>query len=69
MSGIISGDTLIVEEKSPLYNGKQKSEEIGRTHIVDEKNFTNTPGVLMKKVVPADNSWLFTSVGYVLNGI
>lgn len=69
VSGIISGDTLIVEEKSPLYNGKQKSEEIGRTHIIDEKNFTNTPGVLMKKVVPADNSCLFTSVGYVLNGI
>ncbi|CAK9811713.1 Ubiquitin thioesterase OTU1 [Anthophora plagiata] len=66
--GILSGDTLIVEEKPPLYNGKQKSEEIGRSHIVDEETFTNTPGVLMKKVVPADNSCLFTSVGYVLNG-
>lgn len=66
--GIISGDTLIVEEKPPLYNGKQNSEDIGRSHIVDERGFTNTPGVLMKKVVPADNSCLFTSVGYVLNG-
>ncbi|KOC68424.1 Ubiquitin thioesterase OTU1 [Habropoda laboriosa] len=66
--GILSGDTLIVEEKPPLYNGKQKSEEIGRSHIVDEESFTNTLGVLMKKVVPADNSCLFTSVGYVLNG-
>ncbi|CAK9823524.1 Ubiquitin thioesterase OTU1 [Anthophora retusa] len=66
--GILSGDTLIVEEKPPLCNGKQKSEEIGRSHIVDEETFTNTPGVLIKKVVPADNSCLFTSVGYVLNG-
>lgn len=67
---IISGDTLIVEEKPPLYNGKQQSDrqDIGRSHIIDERDFTNTPGVLMKKVVPADNSCLFTSVGYVLNG-
>ncbi|XP_034192500.2 yod1 deubiquitinase isoform X2 [Osmia lignaria lignaria] len=67
-SGIVSGDTLIVEEKPPLYNGKRKSEEIGRSHIIDDESFINTPGVLMKKVVPADNSCLFTSVGYVLNG-
>ena len=67
-SGIVSGDTLIVEEKPPLYNGEQRSEDIGRSHIVSEENFTDTPGVLMKKVVPADNSCLFTSVGYVLNG-
>ncbi|CAL7938918.1 unnamed protein product [Xylocopa violacea] len=67
--GIISGDTLIVEEKPPVYNGKQKSDEIGRPHVVDENDFnTNTLGVLMKKVVPADNSCLFTSVGYVLSG-
>ncbi|XP_053984015.1 ubiquitin thioesterase OTU1 [Hylaeus volcanicus] len=67
-SGIVSGDTLIVEEKPPQYNGEQKSEDIGRSHIVNEENFVDTPGVLMKKVVPADNSCLFTSVGYVLNG-
>lgn len=68
--GIISGDTLIIEEKPPLCNGKQQSDQdIGRSHIIDERDFANTPGVLMKKVVPADNSCLFTSVGYVLNGI
>ncbi|XP_043250943.1 yod1 deubiquitinase [Colletes latitarsis] len=66
-SGIVSGDTLIVEEKPLHYNGEQKFEDIGRSHI-DEENFIDTPGVLMKKVVPADNSCLFTSVGYVLNG-
>ncbi|KZC12676.1 Ubiquitin thioesterase OTU1, partial [Dufourea novaeangliae] len=66
--GIVSGDTLIVEEKPPQYNGEQKPEDIGRSHIVDDENFIDTPGILMKKVVPADNSCLFTSVGYVLNG-
>lgn len=42
--------------------------DFGRSHIVDQENFANAPGVLMRKVVPADNSCLFTSVGYVLNG-
>lgn len=42
--------------------------DFGRSHIVDQESFANAPGVLMRKVVPADNSCLFTSVGYVLNG-
>lgn len=67
-SGIVSGDTLIVEEKEVI-NGAQIATEIGRSHIVNDETFINTPGVLMKMVVPADNSCLFTSVGYVLNGI
>ncbi|XP_012283537.1 ubiquitin thioesterase OTU1 [Orussus abietinus] len=66
-SGIVSGDTLIIEEK-PVQNGEQTSENIGRSHIMDTEDISNSPGVLMKKVVPADNSCLFTSVGYVLNG-
>ncbi|KAI4492349.1 hypothetical protein M0804_002140 [Polistes exclamans] len=66
-SGIVSGDTLIVEEKQVI-NGAQIETEIGRSHIVNDETFLNTPGVLMKMVVPADNSCLFTSVGYVLNG-
>ncbi|XP_033333144.2 yod1 deubiquitinase [Megalopta genalis] len=67
-SGIVSGDTLIVEEKPAQFNGERNSDEIGRSHIVNDESFVNTPGVLMKKDVPADNSCLFTSVGYVLNG-
>ncbi|XP_078037253.1 yod1 deubiquitinase [Augochlora pura] len=67
-SGIVSGDTLIVEEKPDQINGERKSEQIGQSHIVDDETFADTPGVLMKKDVPADNSCLFTSVGYVLNG-
>jgi len=43
-------------------------DSFGRSHIIDQETFANTPGVLMRKVVPADNSCLFTSVGYVLNG-
>lgn len=42
--------------------------DFGRSHIVDQESFIDAPGVLMRKVVPADNSCLFTSVGYVLNG-
>lgn len=67
-SGIVSGDTLIVEEKQSLCNGEPKIDNLARSHIVNDETFIDTPGVLMKKVVPADNSCLFTSVGYVLNG-
>ncbi|XP_012222700.1 ubiquitin thioesterase Otu1 isoform X1 [Linepithema humile] len=67
--GIVSGDTLIVEEKQIVSNGlEQRRDDFGRSHIVDQESFVNAPGVLMRKVVPADNSCLFTSVGYVLNG-
>lgn len=68
-AGISSGDTLIIEEKPIPAQIKEKrcDESIPRSHIVDQENF-NTAGVLMKKIVPSDNSCLFTSVGYVLNG-
>lgn len=52
-----------------VFNGlEQKRDNFGRSHIVDQENLADAPGVLMRKVVPADNSCLFTSVGYVLNG-
>lgn len=52
-----------------MFNGgEQKFSDYSRSHIVDQESFMDAPGVLMKKVVPADNSCLFTSVGYVLNG-
>lgn len=65
-SGIVSGDTLIVEEKLILHNG-EKPTDIGRSHVMDVED-DDTPGILLRKVVPPDNSCLFTSVGYVLNG-
>jgi ubiquitin thioesterase OTU1 len=57
--GLCSGDTLIVEER-------QKNLMEPRHHIVDSE--MGCPGILMRMVVPADNSCLFTSVGFVLSG-
>ncbi|XP_013200225.1 ubiquitin thioesterase Otu1 [Amyelois transitella] len=69
--GLKTGETLIVEEKvgavtkpetsqptKPVENGVASHETIGPCR----------PGILMKKVVPSDNSCLFTSIGFVLNG-
>jgi ubiquitin thioesterase OTU1 len=67
--GLKTGETLIIEEKSapppsqiikpatpekkPVENGIASHETIGPCR----------PGILMKKVVPSDNSCLFTSIG------
>lgn len=67
-SDITSGETLIVEEKQVVCNGEERVQETPPTHVTDQDDFANCPGILMKKVVPADDSCLFTSVGYVLNG-
>lgn len=75
-SGITNGDTLIVEEKP---NTLKEDEDLARRLAAQEeedkfiREIANQPdgefmGILMKKVVPADNSCLFTSIGYVLNG-
>lgn len=57
-----SGDTLIVEEDRSLR--KRQQEQID-TQIQSQINQSN--GMLMRKVVPADNSCLFTSVECVMN--
>lgn len=61
-SDLKSGDTLILEEKP-----KPASEEVneGRHHVLENCDF---PGILMKHIVPADNSCLFSSIYFVLNG-
>ncbi|KDR09586.1 ubiquitin thioesterase OTU1 [Zootermopsis nevadensis] len=67
--GISSGDTLIVEEKQQniVLSVQQNARlEEPRHHIIDSE--LGCPGVLMKMVVPADNSCLFTSIGFVLSG-
>lgn len=65
--GLKTGETLIVEEKAvsstgssskppeqkPMENGIASHETLGPCR----------PGILMKKVVPSDNSCLFTSIG------
>lgn len=62
-SGLKSGDTLILEEKTSPVVAPAVNE--GRHHVSDNCDF---PGILMKHVVPADNSCLFSSVYFVLNG-
>lgn len=74
-AGIHSGDTLILEEKavdinspssvSTTKNSTTISED-ARRHVTE--NQLGCPGILMKRVVPADNSCLFTSMNFVLNG-
>lgn len=67
-SGISTGDTLIVEEKnSEESSTSSKHDDVhARTHISNKD--LDCPGILMKRVVPADNSCLFTSIGFVLSG-
>ncbi|XP_026482772.1 ubiquitin thioesterase OTU1-like [Ctenocephalides felis] len=55
-SDLNSGDTVIVVKNI---------ESVSECSI---DQYKSVPGVLMKKVVPADNSCLFTSIGYVVNG-
>lgn len=69
-SGITSGDTLILEERSvpvptEVDPGQVQENKPSRKHVEDP---FDCPGILMKNVVPADNSCLFTSVHFVLNG-
>ncbi|XP_060524178.1 ubiquitin thioesterase Otu1 isoform X2 [Cylas formicarius] len=74
-SGLNSGDTLILEEKatvepvvSSLQNNELDTTIEQRLELPTDGNLYNCPGILMKHVVPADNSCLFTSVHFVLNG-
>lgn len=84
-SGIISGETLILEEKSNRkvdgnVEVKCNSSSSTTTKTADTirgRQFNNvhqvaqqqvSRGILMKHVVPPDNSCLFTSIYYVLNG-
>uniref|UniRef100_A0AAZ1XKN5 Ubiquitin thioesterase OTU n=1 Tax=Oreochromis aureus TaxID=47969 RepID=A0AAZ1XKN5_OREAU len=59
---IKSGDTLIVEEE------KNKPKPQDRPAVTKGPNLEVSP-VLARRVVPADNSCLFTSVYYVVEGL
>ncbi|KOB76661.1 Cysteine-type peptidase [Operophtera brumata] len=73
--GLKSGETLIVEEKAgpspgegskaetsvPMIKGPSRPVENGTSHET-----IGRPGILMKKVVPSDNSCLFTSIVHSL---
>jgi ubiquitin thioesterase OTU1 len=72
--GISNGETLIVEEKPISKEDKELAEklqleekdEILAKQLANE--ITGSNGFLLKKVVPADNSCLFTSIGFTLTG-
>lgn len=73
--GIKSGETLIAQERVvPVVaavptnsNAVQTTENNKTRHHIQSESFEGC-GFLMRQVVPADNSCLFTSVGFVLSG-
>ncbi|XP_055911683.1 ubiquitin thioesterase OTU1 [Eupeodes corollae] len=78
-TGISSGDTLIVEEKiiqnieddaafARRLQEEEDQEMLSASEVPSQDPSNPFVGILMKKIVPADNSCLFTSIGYVLNG-
>ncbi|VEN33810.1 unnamed protein product [Callosobruchus maculatus] len=74
-SGIASGDTLILEEKAPQdVTPLSTIAPSPKTPVAIEASTDNSElenycsGILMRQVVPADNSCLFTSINFVLNG-
>lgn len=67
-SGISSGDTLILEEK-PVSVTNTIVEDVTMSGNEAEDPFEPPAhGILIKHIVPSDNSCLFTSVQFVLNG-
>ncbi|XP_046392123.1 ubiquitin thioesterase OTU1 [Ischnura elegans] len=74
---ISSGEILIVEEKevpcSFINTGSETQESKADASCDAEAanragTESSSSGILLRKVVPADNSCLFTSIGYVLSG-
>lgn len=67
-----TGDTLILQEASAPHVQKENISmpiiESGETIQNGPEDAYQSPGILMKQVVAADNSCLFTSINFVLNG-
>lgn len=72
--GILNGDTLIVEEKSMpdvvpqqhINRGQMAEDGLLAQQMANEEDSEcglATKGILLKQVVPSDNSCLFTSIG------
>ena len=64
--GLKTGETLIVEEKPAVTTGPSKTPDSKpqENGIASHETLVPIrPGILMKKVVPSDNSCLFTSIG------
>jgi ubiquitin thioesterase OTU1 len=73
--GIKSGDVIMAQERpaSPAAAPTPAVTVPTPTPIIpDPSYYSELPsgaGMLLRHVVPSDNSCLFTSIGYVLNGI
>ncbi|XP_026812344.1 ubiquitin thioesterase OTU1 [Rhopalosiphum maidis] len=68
--GLKSGDTIIAEVDSTstgMQQLKVKTESNILKHITEQEVGNEVP-LILRKVVPADNSCLFTSLGFVLGG-
>ncbi|XP_060839661.1 ubiquitin thioesterase OTU1 [Rhopalosiphum padi] len=68
--GLKSGDTIIAEVDSTSIGVQQlkvKTESNILKHITEQEVGNEVP-LILRKVVPADNSCLFTSLGFVLGG-
>lgn len=71
VAGIKNGDVLTIEQKPEERRAKEAAEMVERDRLLAEELAAQgeaTAGILMKHEVPADNSCLFTSVGYVMTG-
>lgn len=67
--GISNGDTLIVNEKhpdeisEPTASNTVDADSLLAQRLADEEMEITVDGILLKHVVPSDNSCLFTSIG------
>lgn len=68
-AGLKSGDTIIaeVDPSASVQQVKVKSESNILKHVTEQAVGDGVP-LILRKVVPADNSCLFTSMGFVLGG-
>ncbi|XP_050432475.1 ubiquitin thioesterase OTU1 [Adelges cooleyi] len=69
-AGIKSGDTIIAEvdtSSSGVKETKIQTENAILKHVIEQEVGDGLP-LILRKVVPADNSCLFTSMGFVLGG-
>lgn len=67
--GITNGDTLIVNEKhpdeitTPPASNTEDADSLLAQRLADEEMEITVDGILLKQIVPSDNSCLFTSIG------
>lgn len=67
--GITNGDTLIVNEKhpdeisDPPASTTEDADSLLAQRLADEEMDISVDGILLKQIVPSDNSCLFTSIG------